>query len=574
MASFGQYTSFPNEYTPQQQPGQHYSPYPPPPPPDSMYPPPPPPPRPQPPYLHFSHFPPPRPSPTSSSSSIPPPPPPLPRQHHRHQKPPIPLNKRLETLDEGTLIRKKREMEKLRKHSNLKEPHNTNHRALSSSASKAASLIASHLPDRKTNPLLTSDRAENKLKKPTTFLCKMNTFWMPFRGMCDVELCSSSQITLFVDYSIYYPFLFHLCLVLKPSAFLGAIHLRHMLSNTYCELRFWNELPDASSQIKLMTLPKENDRFTKYTITSLEKTFKPELHVDGDLGIPLDLLDLSVYNPPKDQPPMDLEDEELLRDDEEVTHVKIDGIRKKERPIDKGLSWLSLTEKQAKELRERRGKNILDNFASRERKIQNIEASFEAAKLHPIHQTKPHLHPIEILPLFPDFDRYNDQFVIAAIMKSFVGPSKKDPDKFLAYMVPQPNELSKDMFDEHEEMSYSWIQGEDVEDPTTYLVAFDEDEARYLPLSTKLMLGKKKARDGRSEGAEQFQVPANVTMRRRSEVFASELKDVARISKGGSNSRSRGGRLYRSDDEHDMDDDQGTGHEMYQNSGAHDDISD
>ena len=36
-------------------------------------------------------------------------------------------------------------------------------------------------------------------------------------------------------------------------------------------------------------------RFTKYTITSLEKMYKPQLHVEPDLGIPLDLLDLSVY---------------------------------------------------------------------------------------------------------------------------------------------------------------------------------------------------------------------------------------------------------------------------------------
>jgi hypothetical protein len=36
-------------------------------------------------------------------------------------------------------------------------------------------------------------------------------------------------------------------------------------------------------------------RFTKYTITSLEKMYKPQLYVEPDLGIPLDLLDLSVY---------------------------------------------------------------------------------------------------------------------------------------------------------------------------------------------------------------------------------------------------------------------------------------
>lgn len=36
-------------------------------------------------------------------------------------------------------------------------------------------------------------------------------------------------------------------------------------------------------------------RIAKYRITSLEKLHKPQLYVEPDLGIPLDLLDLSVY---------------------------------------------------------------------------------------------------------------------------------------------------------------------------------------------------------------------------------------------------------------------------------------
>nr|CAB3482212.1 unnamed protein product [Digitaria exilis] len=89
--------------------------------------------------------------------------------------------------------------------------------------------------------------------------------------------------------------------------------------------------------------------------------------VPEDLGIPLDLLDMSVYNPPAVQPPIAPEDEELLQDDEVHTPIKQEGIRKKERPTDKGVSWLSLTEKQAKEMRESRvGRNtFLDNLNDR-----------------------------------------------------------------------------------------------------------------------------------------------------------------------------------------------------------------
>ncbi|KAF3658911.1 hypothetical protein FXO38_12932 [Capsicum annuum] len=163
--------------------------------------------------------------------------------------------------------------------------------------------------------------------------------------------------------------------------------------------------------------------FAKYAITSLEKMHKPQLYVEPDLGIPLDLLDLSVYNPPKGvKIPLAPEDEELLRDDEPITPIKKDGIKKKERPTDKGVSWLvktqyisplstesakqSLTEKQAKELRENRGgRNILENLNNRDRQIQEIKASFEACKLRPIHATNHRLRPVKVQPLFPDFDR-------------------------------------------------------------------------------------------------------------------------------------------------------------------------
>ncbi|EFH64121.1 hypothetical protein ARALYDRAFT_340237 [Arabidopsis lyrata subsp. lyrata] len=216
-----------------------------------------------------------------------------------------------------------------------------------------------HTEEKKPTPLLTTDRVENRLKKPTTFICK---------------------------------------------------------------LKFRNELPDPSAQLKLMTIKRDKDQFTKYTITSLEKLWKPKIFVEPDLGIPLDLLDLSVYNPPKFKAPLAPEDEELLRDDDAITPIKKDGIRRKERPTDKGVSWLvktqyissinnesarqSLTEKQAKELREMKGGiNILHNLNNRERQIKDIEASFEACKSRPVHATNKSLQPVEVLPLLPYFDR-------------------------------------------------------------------------------------------------------------------------------------------------------------------------
>lgn len=48
----------------------------------------------------------------------------------------------------------------------------------------------------------------------------------------------------------------------------------------------------------------------------------------------------------------------------------------------------------------------IDKSFFRERQIKEIDASFEACKSFPVHATNKNLHPVEILPLFPDFDRY------------------------------------------------------------------------------------------------------------------------------------------------------------------------
>lgn len=51
-----------------------------------------------------------------------------------------------------------------------------------------------------------------------------------------------------------------------------------------------------------------------------------------------------LISPPSVRPPLAPEDEELLRDDEAVTPVKKDGIKRKERPTDKGVAWLVKTQ--------------------------------------------------------------------------------------------------------------------------------------------------------------------------------------------------------------------------------------
>ncbi|XP_066330370.1 protein PAF1 homolog [Miscanthus floridulus] len=519
---------------PPHQPQFNFGPRPPqqPPPPPQMYYQPPPPP-----YGGTSNPPPPPPSapppPPSPPPAAPPPPPPPPAQPPSAQAPPPPKQQqqpkatlpRAETEEERR-ARKKREFEKQRvedrkQHQMMRQtqaailqktqqraaqqqPQSRHHHQQPPGVSRAAAtgsraVATGSRPTSAPN----AERFENRLKKPTTFLCKH---------------------------------------------------------------KFRNELPDPSAQLKWLPLNKYKDRYTKYRITSLEKNYIPKMIVPEDLGIPLDLLDMSVYNPPDVQLRMAPEDEELLRDDEVLTPIKQEGIRKRERPTDKGVSWLvktqyisplstdaakmSLTEKQAKERREsREGRNaFLDNLNDREKQIKAIEESFRAAKSRPVHQTKRGMQAEWVMPLLPDFDRYEEPFVMAnfdgdptadseqynklersvrdecesrAVMKSF-SVSGSDPakqEKFLAYMAPAPHELTRDL-DDDDDIQYSWlreyhwdVRGDDKDDPTTYLVTFDKEGAKYLPLPTKLVLQKKKAKEGRSgDEIEHFPVPSRITV--------------------------------------------------------------
>ncbi|EPS73458.1 hypothetical protein M569_01298, partial [Genlisea aurea] len=458
-----------NQFPPQ--PPFHFQPPPPPLPPDSSYPPPPPPPQ----TVYYAssqypHFvqppavqPPPPPPPPSSPPPPPPPsqpspPPPAPAAQQSADankeskpnpgsktdppKPPLPGSgkrsasgyealHRVET-DEERRLRKRKEYEKQKQEEKMKQQQQHKESQTKSlqkpqmplpGAKSHAPVTGSLMVDRRSTQLLGGDRIENRLKKPTTFLCKM---------------------------------------------------------------KFRNELPDPSAKMKLLTLKRDPDRYCKYQITSLEKTWKPQLYVEPDLGIPLDLLDLSVYSPRKgDTIILDPRDEELLRDDDPVAPVKTDGIKRKERPTEKGVSWLvktqyisplgfestkqSLTEKQAKELRDR-DRYILEDFNSRDNQIKNIIESFEACKKQPVHAINSKLEPVRILPLLPYRERWDDQFIAIhfddaptvdsethgklnakerelyeqrAIMKSFTSTtsSNEKPDKFLAYMVPSINEV-------------------------------------------------------------------------------------------------------------------------------------
>lgn len=110
----------------------------------------------------------------------------VPPKHQKLPVPPVAVKKsngppgRVETEEERRL-RKKREFEKQKqeeKHrQQLKESQNTvlqKTQMLSSAKGHGhGSIVGSRMGERRSTPFLSGERIENRLKKPTTFLCKL-----------------------------------------------------------------------------------------------------------------------------------------------------------------------------------------------------------------------------------------------------------------------------------------------------------------------------------------------------------------------------------------------------------------
>ncbi|CAI6001746.1 unnamed protein product [Closterium sp. NIES-64] len=330
-------------------------------------------------------------------------------------------------------------------------------------------------------------------------------------------------------------------------------------STFLCRVRFTNTLPEPASQPKLLPLGGDPHRYSAYHVSTLEADHRHRLHVEPDLGIPLDLLDLSAYcaPPPSQRPPLHPADAELLRDDDaSVKHREGAGaaaggagaLRVKERPTDAGLSWLVhtqyisaagsgsapkkrvLNEKEAKLLALQLELADEQMYSTREGQIRYIEESFQAARKPPVHPSNPSLEAVEVLPVLPLFSLAGRQFVhlvfddtpladspahmhlkeeqkkemeARAIMKNFkvAAPGGGEPQSFVAYMVPNKRELGRKLR-EGESARYDWVReyhwkvAKGEQGRGTFLFCFNKDSVNYLPINTKLTVAKRKAKEG------------------------------------------------------------------------------
>lgn len=189
-----------------------------------------------------------------------------------------------------------------------------------------------------------------------------------------------------------------------------------------CKVKYTNTLPDLPFDPKFLESPFPMiRRFIDYKHTSLERNYKYELLTEPCLGMKLDLIDpLTYYLPnPENIPPIDPADERLL-DDETVSNTN----SKRTLQHRKVVPWMRKTEYISSEVvnrpltvgHEQKAESVKKNYPDlmykdRESQIARIQRTFEEAQ-KPIkrHFSKPGVHAVEELPIFPDFEMWKYSF--------------------------------------------------------------------------------------------------------------------------------------------------------------------
>ncbi|XP_065661697.1 RNA polymerase II-associated factor 1 homolog isoform X3 [Hydra vulgaris] len=311
-----------------------------------------------------------------------------------------------------------------------------------------------------------------------------------------------------------------------------------------CNVKYTNVLPDIPFDGKFISYPFEANRFIEYKPTSLERNYKNELLTEPDLGVSIDLINPETYDIDMNVE-LDPEDEKLLEED----HIP-QADQKRHQQHTKTVSWLRKTEyisteynrfQTSSEMAEtkvgysskKQSKLDIDLYKDRESQIEAIEASFEAAK-KPItcHDTNARIKPVEILPVFPDFQFWHmpcahvifdteptprGKTVPATVEQMSLGMIRgmedESGDQFVAYFLPSDLTLKKKKqeLDNNEQPNpdeeyeyklareYNWnVKNKAIKGfEENYFFVFRENEGVfYNELQTRVRLNKRRGRGG------------------------------------------------------------------------------
>jgi len=192
----------------------------------------------------------------------------------------------------------------------------------------------------------------------------------------------------------------------------------------------------------------------------------------------------------------------------------------------------------AESIESRVGQAALKRAAAEKRKRTNeeivdaIEHGFERAKATPVHPTDPSLKPVEVLPVFPNFDLWTNRYTLVtfdtnpgrpsgqkrALLKGFSTESEEESgverQSFVAYLVPAEkgdaeNDKGKEKLDDDGDggdqaapvvgkaEEYEWVREyvfrKDPQHSATYCFLWDDKSVCYNKIHTKIILDKIKS---------------------------------------------------------------------------------
>lgn len=212
--------------------------------------------------------------------------------------------------------------------------------------------------------------------------------------------------------------------------------LNSIPSDYQCKLKFQNTLPDIPFDPKFIMVPSEFNKYAQYKTTSLERNYKYQpLHTDAQLGIPIDLIDASVYTTPKNKIAVPEEDQDLLipLGQQEQEQKKATTL-KRYRP---NAAWLRKTEylsllnentfgrpqkrnsttpskslqSQSSNINNENGSNGVLPIQQFENDVELVENTFDLIKERTfVHPNNPDLKPVSIMSVLPDFDHWANNY--------------------------------------------------------------------------------------------------------------------------------------------------------------------
>lgn len=181
-------------------------------------------------------------------------------------------------------------------------------------------------------------------------------------------------------------------------------------------MKYCNTLPDIPFDLKFISYPFDNTRFIQYNPTSLERNYRYEVLTEHDLGVGIDLINKDIYAI-ESGVTLDPADEKLLEED-----ILTPQDSKRSRHHARSVSWLRRTEyisteqtrfqpQTMEKVEAKVGYSVKKNLKNetlimdRDSQMKAIDKTFEDAKV-PIekHYSKPNVVPVEVLPIYPDFD--------------------------------------------------------------------------------------------------------------------------------------------------------------------------